>query len=292
LEIDFIQPKVQEIHDKLQTYIQQYDKQYVLPKGNDFTHYARTFLQWSYDKHVNNRLRSLKNVYELCCKFEKIGAKEFKNELEKYFKFSAVSYLFQHIADNPHDYARWFEALYSKATLPDVNEQERQEQERNEQKEIQEFALDAVPPDQVFMPNSDDFGASMNRMLESYQNSTGLNYLSGLYRLMINDFENVYGKELLLRSLNDIADTNKPLYEHRMKILAATLLHVVPKLSQTQRQVLGEILASYFPERSALASIYETCKVESVLGIYINKATQDLITINQSLLYGKRTNAG
>lgn len=282
LDIDFIQPKVQEIHDKLQTYIQQYDKQYVLPKGEGFIHYARTFLQWSYDKHVNNRLRSLKNVYELCCEFENIGAEGFKSRLEKYFKFSAVSYLFQHIADNPNDYARWFQALYSKATLPDVNEQE---------KEIQEFALDVVPTDQDFMPNSDDFGASMNRMLESYQNSTGLNYLSGLYRLLINDFENVYGKELLFRALNDIADTNKPLYEHRMKILDATLLHVVPNLKPHQQQTLGEILASYYTERSALAKIYEKCASDTLLGMYLNKATQDLTTINQSLLYGKRTNA-
>lgn len=265
--------------------MRKYDAEAVLNKG-DFFHYARTFLQWSYDKHVNNRLRSLKNVYELCCKFENVGAEGFKRRLEKYFKFSAVSYLFQHIADNPNDYARWFQALYSKATLPDVNEQE-----RNEQKEVQEFALDAVPSDQVFMPNSDDFGASMNRMLESYQNSTGLNYLSGLYRLMTNDFENVYGKELLFRALNDIADTNKPLYEQRMKILDATLLHVVPKLESHQRQTLGEILVPYYSERSALAKIYKECTSDTLLSMYLNKATQDLTTINHSLLYGKRTNA-
>lgn len=281
LDIEFQKPSVLEIHTKLETYIHQYDRQYVLPEG-DFAYYARTLLQWSYDKHVNNRLRSLKNVYELCCDFDNIGAEGFKSRLEKYFKFSAVSYLFQHIADNPNDYSRWFQALYSKATLPDVNEQE---------KEIQEFTLDVVPLDQDFMPNSDDFGAAMNRMLESYQNSTGLNYLSGLYRLMANDFDNVYGRELLLKALNDINDTRKALYDHRMKILDATLLHVVPKLEAHQRQTLGEILASCFPERSALARIYAVCSGENVLGNYLNKATQDLTTINQSLLYGKRTNA-
>lgn len=274
-------PIEQTIYQTLLAHIRKYDAEATLSEGG-FAHYARTLLQWSYDKHVNNRLRSLKNVYELCCEFENVGAEGFKSRLEKYFKFSAVSYFFQHIADNPNDYSRWFQALYSKATLPDVNEQE---------KEIQEFALDIVPTDQDFMPNSDDFGAAMNRMLESYQNSTGLNFLSGLYRLMTNDFDNVYGRELLLKALNDINDTSKALYDHRMKILDATLLHIVPKLESHQRQTLGEMVAPYYSERSALAKIYKECTSDTLLSMYLNKAAQDLTTINHSLLYGKRTNA-
>jgi ATP-dependent DNA helicase RecQ len=134
-------------------------------------------LQWSYDNFANNRRQSLKDVYELCLAFvnNKIDKIELKKRLEDYFKFTETTIVLQNIADNPTaNYLYWFTVFYSENDLF--------------------LELDKII----------ELQSNLSRFLESYTFNSGLNLLSGLIRLLVNDYSNPDGKIRLENSLNQL----------------------------------------------------------------------------------------
>lgn len=67
-------------------------------------------IHWTYDNIVYNRRQSIKNVMELCENFK--DSESFREELEKYFKFTETKYILDYIAHNPENYKNWFQVFY------------------------------------------------------------------------------------------------------------------------------------------------------------------------------------
>jgi len=119
---------------------------------------ALTLLKWSYDKFAYSRRQSLQNVYYNSLAYEDTpqGRENYKKSLEAYFKFTQVTYILQHIAENnDKDFEKWFEIFYDKNNNF-VNKEKLIELEGN-----------------------------LLRFLESYQNNTGLNLINALAILFL-----------------------------------------------------------------------------------------------------------
>jgi ATP-dependent DNA helicase RecQ len=150
-----------------------------------------TLLNWVNKHFVYNRRQSLKNIFEACSNFKKEDFKQrkidFKNKLENYFKFNESSFVLQHISENSFDFLKWFEVFYCLKTVNQTQFRTNEIIDSVELKKLQD---------------------NLSRFLESYDNNIGLNFVSGLVRLMNDDFENSDGKRRLSMSIDSILKEN------------------------------------------------------------------------------------
>lgn len=142
-------------------------------------------LQWIFDHIVYNRKQSLKTLYDWCLNFK--DSKSFKQQLDSYFIFNDLTFILQDIGEKPLNYHLWFETLYfepegsKKIFIPEIkNERLKNEKCQN--------LRDAI-----------------SRFLESYKNNVGLNFVSGLIRLALDDFDNLDGRNRFENALKAIA---------------------------------------------------------------------------------------
>lgn len=146
-----------------------------------------TLLHWVNGHFVYNRRQSLKNIYEACANFQKGDFDKrkltFKNSLENYFKFNESTFILQHITENSYDYKKWFEVFYELKT-------ENQTQ----------FRTNKI----IDLEEINKLQNNLSRFLESYANNIGLNFISGMLRLLNDDFENSDGKDRILQSFNSL----------------------------------------------------------------------------------------
>ena len=140
-------------------------------------------LIWSYDHFAYNRRQSLKTVYEQCGDLADgiISEQEFKNRLEGYFKFNESSHLLHHLAENASDPSIWLSVFYKEG--PDGNLGDLLGSE-----------------DIVILKNQ------LSRFLESYKDNVCMNYLSGIIRLVNDQFDDADGERRMARSLDSIKD--------------------------------------------------------------------------------------
>lgn len=131
------------------------------------------YIFWTWYKRtiVYSRKEALKNTIEACEEYDPKNSKEFKDRMEAYFRLDDVADSIGAVADNPGDISEWFSILNSK---------------RIKKSGIQNMII------------------NMNRFLESYNNNTALNYISGILNLIGGRFESSNGRERLSRSLRKI----------------------------------------------------------------------------------------
>ncbi|MDC1537329.1 hypothetical protein N8452_01560, partial [Schleiferiaceae bacterium] len=216
-------------------------------------------LQWSYDNFAYNRRQSLKNIYENCRDFAEgeITKVEFKQRIENYFKFSAATYVLQHVAENPIDHSKWFEVFLqienNKLTNSFIT--------RRQQESLRD---------------------NLSRFLESYRNNTGLDLISGLLRLMLDDFDNADGANRLRSSLSYV----KSLESDAKKYILGEILWVGTHLKNSSKGILALELSYYFEAIIELKTIYEALRSEHILKIIIGNYNDRLEDINNKL-YGE-----
>ena len=213
-------------------------------------------LQWSYENFANSRRQSLKTVYENCVEFaDNPGKKdEFKQRIENYFKFSEATYVLQHIAENPMNYAKWFEVFY--------------QIEKN--KLIDKF---------INRRQQESLKDNLSRFLESYMNNIGLDLISGLIRLTLDDFDNADGAKRLRSSLNRIR-----LFEEQAKEqILEGILWIGSHLKESQKTILSEELARIFDSTIELRTIYNALGSDYILNTLIGHYSGRLDNINQKL---------
>ena len=213
-------------------------------------------LQWSYVNFANSRRQSLKTVYENCVEFaDNPGKKEeFKQRIENYFKFSEATYILQHIAENPMNYGKWFEVFY----------------QLEENKLIDKF---------ITVRQQESLRDNLSRFLESYMGNIGLDLISGLVRLMLDDFENADGANRLHRSLNRIR-----LFEEQAKEqILEGILWIGCHLKESQKTILSQELARIFDSTTELKTIYNALGSDYILNTLIGHYSGRLDNINQKL---------
>ncbi|MGQ9855276.1 MAG: RecQ family ATP-dependent DNA helicase [Fervidobacterium sp.] len=193
LKVYFSYYNKKKVISALLNYINRYDKEFSLDKklinnkkygkyvriymNNSLHFYDEMFMilvEWIYDNIVYSRRQAIKNILELCENFR--DSESFKEELENYFRFTETSYLLDHISHNPTNYKSWFQVFYKPKA-------------RNE-------LIDKT--------DAENIKGSLSRLLENYRYNTGLNFVSGMIRLMINDFDNQDGRNRLESALEQI----------------------------------------------------------------------------------------
>jgi len=200
-EVQFVKHDSDIVRKTLESTIQKYEPDFLIsnvlasPNGkyqtlvkmkrgnklSDIEFYITILLLWSYEHFAYNRRQSLKNVYEQCLSLTtgEISNQEFKVRLENYFRFNQSSHFLQHIADNPHEFARWFNVFYRDNNSKDCN-------------------------DLLSLSELSEIKDQLSRFLESYMNNTGLNFISGIVRLLLNDFNDPDGKNRLISAFRNI----------------------------------------------------------------------------------------
>jgi len=245
-EVEFVRHGEQTVKIALEETIHKYDSDFKIsnllenPTGrfktlvkmrwdNKFTElefYFVVLLLWSYEHFAYNRRQSLKNVYEQCLSLSNgnITNSEFKIALENYFRFNESSYLLQHIADNPHEFERWFDVFY-------------------------ETKEDDVSEDILTTSELNAVKDQLSRFLESYMSNVGLNFISGVIRLILDDFDDPDGRNRLTSSLIVINDYS----EHdRLKIIEQLLKIITPQLSDKNKNELTMTMHEVFDDENIL----------------------------------------
>ncbi|MCB9187157.1 MAG: RecQ family ATP-dependent DNA helicase [Flavobacteriales bacterium] len=224
------------------------------PEGySEFDKYLLILLQWSYDNFAYNRRQSLKSIYENCVKLVEDPSytkEDFKRTLENYFKFNESSYVLQHIAENPRDIERWFEVFYeNEKLLTDV-----------EVKSLRD---------------------NLSRFLESYMYNPGLDMISGLVRLWLDDYENVDGKSRFESSLEEI----QRFEQSQIEFILTHILKLGKEFSTNSKNGLAESLYKFFNDESFLYKIQSALGDDHSLDLIVRQATVKVNTI-KNRIYG------
>lgn len=276
-EVDFSEYSEISIQQNLKSTINKYDKDFdftLLDSNEAYKKYLGIWeksaplidrcvvllLQWAYDHFAYNRRQSLKNIYENCDNYisEKITKDEFKQRLENYFKFSEASYLLQHIAENPNDFNRWFEVFY----------------------QLEENILSNKI---INWEQRQSLLANLSRFLESYEYNTGLDFISGVIRLLVDDFENADGKDRFESSFKQIMKFSQDDFNY----VFTNLLTIGAVMSPKSKNELAIFVLTYFPDNKIILK-----QIQSALGdeftteLLLSSLNSRLTILNKSI-YGE-----
>lgn len=133
-------------------------------------------LDWIFRHITETRKQSLKNLSELCLSYQ--DSASFKGRLESYFTITESTYVLQQIAANPYDCKLWFDAFYSKRKF-------------------------------ITKPETKKLRDRLSRFLESYHSNPGLNFVSGMVRALLDDFEDADGRTRFEIAVQMLAETDK-----------------------------------------------------------------------------------
>ena len=275
-EVDYADFTDESIKTSLQSTIAKYDPEFSIDSLNSDPHYENynkilsldlptvskriyLLLLWSYDNFAYNRRQSLKNIYENCCKVADrvLSPADFKRTLEDYFKFTETTGELQHIADNPHDYISWFMVFYGP------------------KKKILSLA------------GQESLKNNLSRFLESYMYNTGLDLISGLLRLLLDDYENADGRSRLESSLKKIVDFEP---EERSEILSE-ILRIGQSLDYKNSHHLSALLINFFNDTESLKVIHAALEDENTAYYFIENINTKLRGIKE-VLYGRFSSVG
>ena len=281
--VDFLEFSEQKIKDNLEKFIQNYDKEFSYDnleneskyalyksffergKGDNIKIYIVLLLQWSYDNQAYSQRQSLKNVYENSCAFAdgEITSLEFKTRLENYFKFNQLTSSFQNIADNPKDFKKWFQVFYKVKKIQKTNifiTKEEQAAERD----------------------------SLSRFLESYMYNTGLDVISGLLRLLLNDYDNSDGRSRFESALEQIK--NYP--EKDQDFIISEIINIGLQCDENSKSLLSESLHNGFnPSKDFLLMLADKLQDSYSVSALVKNIHKKLTTINEEN-YGRLKKTG
>ena len=281
--VDFLEFSELKIKNNLELFIQNYDKEFSFDnlkneqkysnyqsffergKGDNIKIYIVLLLQWSYDNQAYSQRQSLKNVYENSCNFAdgEISGLEFKNRLENYFKFNQLTSSFQNIADNPKDFKNWFKVFYKVKKNQKTNifiNKEEQASERD----------------------------SLSRFLESYMYNTGLDTISGLLRLLLDDYDNADGRARFESSIEQI----KNFSSQDQEFIINEIINIGLQCDSYNKSLLAESLYKcYNSSRDFLLLLNEKLQDSFSLETLVVSINKKLTIINEEN-YGRLKKTG
>jgi ATP-dependent DNA helicase RecQ len=270
-EVEFLTVEDSRIQNALSEYILKYEpninlaqelhelnRQTVREKCIEF------LLKWTFENIAYNRKQSLKTLADWCSDFAEIGNEAFKKRIDNYFRFSETTFVFQHIAENPKDFEKWFEVF-----------------NRVDQNELKEEIITFIPTienEQEKKMELERLRDSLSRILESTRNSTGLNLVSGLIRLFLNDFEDSDGRVRFDSALENI----------RLEFSIDAQIQIVNRiisighhLEENTKVALCYSIDKYYP--NSLEKLAETYGLYYLLNDTLSKQLNKLKSINHRL---------
>ncbi len=189
-------------------------------------------LNWIFENIAYNRKQSLKTLVDWSDDFK--DSATFKRRIDNYFKFTESTFILQHISENPLDYSQWFEAFKIV--------------ERNVQNEIINTiylpAIKEIETRKIYFENLRD---SISRFLESNQNNTGLNLISGIVRLFLDDYNDLDGKNRFESALKSVKNNNLDI-DVQEEILEH-IKEIGNHLNEDGQYALCQSITIYYPEK-------------------------------------------
>ena len=189
-------------------------------------------LNWIFENIAYNRKQSLKTLVDWSNDFK--DSATFKRRIDNYFKFTELTFMLQHISENPLDYKQWFEAF--KIVERDV-----------QNKIINTIYLPSVQNNErrtIYFENLRD---SISRFLESYQNNTALNLISGIVRLFLNKYDDLDGKNRFESALKSIKNNNFD--TEAQEQIIEYIKEIGKYLSIDSQYALCQSITIYYPEK-------------------------------------------
>ncbi|MCB2361088.1 DEAD/DEAH box helicase [Clostridium estertheticum] len=263
-EVNFLPYNEDTVEKALATYIGKYDSENEVLKEenaklsnsrdkeehgmNGYQKSIKLLIQWNYDNVFYHRRQSLKTLVDLCENYEVGKEENFKRTLEGYFKFNESTYVLEHISENPREYKKWFEVFRKEnGDLIDKNDIE-------------------------------SLKVSISRYLESFRFNTGLNYISGMIRLVVNDFDNTDGRD----RLNSAFEKINGLSEEDKKDILDNSLEIAKLLDNKNKYFLSETLCRYY--KNDIANIYKSLEDNNSLNLVIKDSVKRLEKVGGKFL--------
>jgi ATP-dependent DNA helicase RecQ len=218
---------------------------------SDITKCLKVLLHWSYDHFAGNRKQSLKNIYDNCigCSSGKTTNSQFKQSIENYFKITLSTQILQELADNKDNYIKINDIFYSKSK----NDDEKSISKRK-QKELRD---------------------QLSRFLETYMNNTSLNIISGLLRLLLNDYDNADGRKRLENAMGQIKNREQKVKDEMLELI----LKIGNDMLMTQKNELSRSLSIAYSEKAEY--IFSNLKDEYSLSCFVNSKMDAISNLNQ-----------
>lgn len=269
LQVDFGEFNVENVQNNMEEYIKKYHKEFnfgllesnkIDTKSNDtFTKMVyvlndesietdveriiKSLLIWTYDNIIYTRRQSIKTISDLCNNFSDEGS--FKMKIENHFKFDEDTFIFDEIAENPSDYSKWFEIFYDK--------------------------------DNKFnSSNIENLKGTLGRFLESYRYNTGLNFISGIIRLLTNDYNDKDGKQRLESAFNQIREYDQQMRDEILNFC----LKIGYELDYANKLHFSELLCNNYNDR---LKIYEAFTDEYSLLLIMDDMNNKLENITRGI---------
>ena len=161
--------------------------QQVLAKAADY------LVRWTARNITYNRLKALQTLVEFCDPFT--DSETFKAQLDSYFRVSDRTVVLQHLRDFPFDVVRWQEVFWQYKDTPNNKELPTPRESI--------FSLPAL----ALQNQLKDIQGGLRRFLESADNVPGINLVSGLTQLALDDFDHhPDGRPRFRRALEALRD--------------------------------------------------------------------------------------
>jgi ATP-dependent DNA helicase RecQ len=218
----------------------------------------RFLIYWIYDNIAYERRQALKGIADLCRDFK--NPDDFKRQIVAYFDINEITFLLQHISDHPDDYEKWFDVFLK----------------RNQKFE----KLGSILKNKK---ETENLKLKLQRFLESYKNNTGLNFISGIVRLFLNEFDDQDGKTRFDQALQNIYLNYS---QDQQDEIIQTVLNLGSMLNPDGRGILSQSILLKFPRHSQ--RFYDALGDNNSLNFAIQIQTTRLQNFN-SILYGELT---
>lgn len=177
---------------------------------------ARILHEWVNENILYSRLQSAYNMYELCS--GEVSDEDFRIRVNEFFKYNEESMVFDAVVKDPFDISKWFNMLY---------------QTRNDSEN-----------EVIDKENAVSQLMSLSRYLESYNNNTGLNYLSGMLRALSSNFENTEGERRLRSSLISIKESAPNKFNDVVK----NTINIAKHIGRNEQNALSRTIIETSPE--------------------------------------------
>ena len=199
---------------------------------------TKYLLQWIFDHIIYNRKQSLKTLYDWCLDFK--GSDDFKARLDSYFVFNDVTAILQTIGEKPFEYEQWFKVFYYQESTNEIKEGNYVSNN---------IFIPAIKDNRLKNEKYRNLQDAVSRFLESYQNNVGLNFISGLIRLALDDFNNLDGESRFKRAFESIKNDEKSFSAEHQNFILEKLVDLGSYFKTGQKEILCDVIKEYYPEK-------------------------------------------
>ena len=282
-EVTFGSEEENHILKSLENYIGKYeptkDIKAEVEKIEEVTFLRKTtkyLLQWIFDHIIYNRKQSLKTLYDWCLDFK--GSDDFKAHLDSYFVFNDVTAILQTIGEKPFEYEQWFKVFYYQESTNEIKEGNYVSNN---------IFIPAIKDNRLKNEKYRNLQDAVSRFLESYKNNVGLNFISGLIRLVLDDFNNLDGESRFKRAFESIKNDEKSFPTEHQNFILEKLVDLGSYFKTEQKEILCDVIKEYYPEK--LEFFAEKFDLPYLLYDNYRKKLQQIKDLNTKLYEQVRT---